>query len=297
MAGKRKAAKTSGDPLFVIKLQKGLADRQRLPLSHVLSVLDELRQLVAEIGRDIQRKRGFRHTEGDFGLELVAGEKGIAFQPGSVQASVALTERAATGVKAVQSIIETVGLLESEDFATESSDRQIDRRIVRRLARIAKIQRRDKTEMNLGIHRPGNPFVSATFGSNAISAVRSLQAPTFRVSDTIIYGRLTELTDRTKADDDDGVGFWGELHADDGDTWRVHFKPSDLERVTPLFRKQVQVTGTATYFRIAHPKLACDDIQADKDRDLERAFDELFGCYKNVYKADLQTLIKRAHEE
>jgi hypothetical protein len=36
---------------------------------------------------------------GDFGLELVAGEKGIAFRPGSVQANIAVTERPGTGLK------------------------------------------------------------------------------------------------------------------------------------------------------------------------------------------------------
>ncbi len=288
----------NSDPLFIVKLQKGLADRKRLPLAHVLSVLDELRQLISEIGRDLQRKRRVPAT-GDFGLELVAGDDGIAFRPGSVQASIALTERAGTGIKAIEAILQTVDLLESEDFATQAVAHQIDRRVVRRFSRIATIQRRDRTEMELGIIRSnGKKPVSAIFGANAIAAVRSLQAPTFRVAKTVLYGKLTELVDRTIADDDEEKsGFWGELRSDDGEEWRVQFKSEHLPQVTPLFKQRVMVEGTAVYFRIAHPKLICEAIEADKDRDYVAAFDELYGSDKDLYKADLSTLLKHLHGE
>ena len=282
------------DPVLIVKLEKGLADRQRLPLAHVLSVLDELRQLVGEIGREVQRRRGLVNATGDFGLELIAGDKGLAFREGSVQAAIALTERAGTGVKVVQSIIDTVKLLDREDFLEESADRQIDRRIIRRLSRIAQIQRHDRTEMSLGIVKPGesNP-ISATFGSNAIATVRSLQAPTFHVHEAVLYGRLFHLLDRTNSENDEEErGFWGELHSDDGDTWRLQFKPHEERKVTPLFRERVVAKGTAVYYRIAHPKLICDTIEADKERDVDTAFDELFGCNRNIYRADLSTILK-----
>jgi len=37
----------SSETIFTVKLEKGLAERKRLPLAHVISVLDELRQLIA----------------------------------------------------------------------------------------------------------------------------------------------------------------------------------------------------------------------------------------------------------
>jgi hypothetical protein len=292
-------AKT-GDPLFTVKLAKGLADRKRLPLEHVISVLDELRQLITEIGKEVQRRKGTVKATGDFGLELVAGEKGIAFQPGSVQANIVVTERPGTGFKVIQSVIKAVELLDSEDFPEASADQNIDRRIIHHLSRIARIQKSDKTEMRLSIIRPGQEkAVAATFGSNAIQAVQSLQAATFRVEDTILYGKLFQLMDKTADEEEEKEkGFWGELKTDAGETWRIHFlRPEDLEGVIPLFRKQVKVTGAAVYYRLHHPKLICKAIELDKDRDLEAAFDELYGCDKNLYKTDLGSILKELHGE
>ncbi len=287
------------ETIFTVKLQKGLAERRRLPLAHVISVLDELRQLISEIGKDLQRRRGTVKATGDFGLELIAGEKGIAFKPGSVQANIAVTERPATGYKAIQSIIETIELLDREDFPEASADKQIDRRVIRHLSRIGKIQKRDHTEMQLSVVRADRAkSLSARFGSNAIAAVRSLQAPTFKVDATALYGKLVQLLDRTSDEDDsDEKGFWGELIADDGEHWRVQFKPSQVEKAGTLFRKQVKVIGTALYYRIAHPKIVCDDVVPDLERDYEAAFDQLYGCNKEVYKADLQSLLKQIHGE
>jgi hypothetical protein len=299
MASATKLKKTISDPLFTIKLQKGLADRERLPLIHVLSVLDELRQLVAEIGRDLQRRRGTPNATGDFGLEIQAGETGILFRGGSVQANVVVTERPGTGVKAIQAILDTIALLDREDFAEESVDKQIDVRIVRRLSRIARIQRRDHTEMRLGIIRPGKtePASSAIFGSNGMAAVRSLQTPTFKIEHSVLYGRLFQLLDRTMVEDEEERGFWGELRTDADEIWRIQFGPEDVEKAAPLFRSRVEVTGTAFYYRIAHPKLICRDIKLDRDRDFEGAFDQLYGCDKNVYKTDLAKILKEIRGE
>jgi hypothetical protein len=186
---------------------------------------------------------------------LIAGEHGIAFKAGSVQANIAVTERPGTGFKVIQSVIDTIGLLDREDFPEATADRQIDRRIIRRLGRIARIQRHDRTQMRLSVTRPNQlKPVTANFGPNAVAAVRSLQAPTFRVEGSILYGKLTELVDRTTIEDEEERGFWGELVADDGETWRILFRANDEEKATPLFRKQVKVIGTAVYYRIARPK-------------------------------------------
>ena len=67
-------------PVFTIKLQKGLAERQRLPLADVISVLEEVRQMIADVGREIQRDLGIEKPTGDFGLELLAGAQGIVLE-------------------------------------------------------------------------------------------------------------------------------------------------------------------------------------------------------------------------
>ena len=69
-------------PLFVVRLEKGLADRQRLPLAHVISVLEEVRQMILDAGRELQADIGIEQPVLDFGLELIAGPDGVVFQPG-----------------------------------------------------------------------------------------------------------------------------------------------------------------------------------------------------------------------
>jgi hypothetical protein len=56
------------EPILIVKLQRGLAERQRLPLDHVLRVLEEVRQMVADAGRDIHRNMGLEHQTVEFGL-------------------------------------------------------------------------------------------------------------------------------------------------------------------------------------------------------------------------------------
>ena len=45
------------------------------------------------------------------------------------------------------------------------------------------------------------------------------------------------------------------------------------------------------------PKIVADSITLDAYRDYEAAYDEMFGSYKNVFNADLNTLIKRNRED
>ncbi|MGA2218060.1 MAG: hypothetical protein ABSG51_08235 [Terracidiphilus sp.] len=253
------------DPIFVVKLQKGLAERQRLPLEHVIRVLEEVRQMVADAGRDIQRSMGIDRPTGEFGLELLAGTDGVLFRKGSVQVQVALTSNVETGILATARILETIDSLGKKKYApTDESDRSI----IRRLNRIAKIQETDKTEMQFSLEKAG------------------AKAPVFQVENLTVTGKLCELKD-TRADDEDESGFWGELRRDNGENWRIQFRMGDVEVAAKLFGKQVQVFGNGKYYRIATPKLVVRTINPDTERDYEAAFDELFGCDKKIYPASL----------
>jgi hypothetical protein len=98
-------------PVFTIQLRKGLADRQRLPLADVVFILDEVRLMIVDIGREIQHELGIDKPTGDFGLELLAGPQGILFAPGSVQAHIAITSNIDTGILAAQRVVSTIDAL------------------------------------------------------------------------------------------------------------------------------------------------------------------------------------------
>lgn len=276
----------SGDPIITVKLRKGLADRQRLPLGHVLSVLEEFRQMMANVGRRIQRERGVTAPSSDFVLEILADSDGAYMNKGSLWSSLAITNNAETGILAAQEVIHTLNRLEADDGIPDPTV-GFDKDLIRRVARVARIQRADRLELEVSVEGPGfsKPLV-ATFGAAGIASIRALQTPTFEIEGMSLFGKLIELLDRDPSDDEK-KGFWGELRKETGETWRIQFRPSDIDLVTPLFRKQVVITGDAVYSRIATPKLIAKTIAADAERDYETAFDELFGCYRGAFSPQL----------
>jgi hypothetical protein len=126
MARTKKTQNTISSPTFIVKLEKGLADRQRLPLDHVLRVLEEVRQMIIDAGREIQSDIGMEKPSAEFGLELVADPQGILFKAGSVQAEIAITSNAHIGVLAAKRVVDTVGSLSKKKFHVVSeTDRSI----------------------------------------------------------------------------------------------------------------------------------------------------------------------------
>ncbi|MGD0510847.1 MAG: hypothetical protein ABSA33_03315 [Candidatus Micrarchaeaceae archaeon] len=285
----RKRSTVNEDTIFVVKLQKGLADRQRLPLEHVIRVLEEVRQMVTDAGRDIQRSMGMDRPTGEFGLELLAGTDGVLFRKGSVQVQVAVTSNVQTGILAATRIVETIDSLGQKKYVPVDES---DRSIIRRLNRIAKIQETDKTEMQFSIKRPGEKTKNAAiFNETARATAFSLQAPVFQMEDITVSGKLCELK-VAHPEDDEESGFWGELRRDNGEIWRIQFRMGDADTVTRLFSKQVQIMGSVKYYRISTPKLIAKNITPDTERDYEAAFDELFGCDKKIYPASLDEALK-----
>lgn len=138
----------------------------------------------------------------------------------------------------------------------------------------------------------GKKKAEAVFTEAGISATESLRAPQFEMEGVSLYGKLYELRDSRPEQEEEGRFFWGELFRDNGEQWRVRFTNADMEKATGLFRKQVLVTGKAVYYRAQTPKVIVDEIALDVERDYEAAFDELYGCNKKVYGADLETLLK-----
>src|ERR1039457_1367495 len=135
---------TNEDPVLIVKLQKGLADRQRLPLDHVIRVLEEVRQMVIDAGRELQQDMGLDKPKGDFGLEILAGAGGVVFRKGSVQARIGGRTTVQTGVMAACKIVNAINSLGKKKFAVAY---EADRQIIRRLSGIASIHETDKTEM------------------------------------------------------------------------------------------------------------------------------------------------------
>ncbi|MGH9433916.1 MAG: hypothetical protein ACRD3T_20500 [Terriglobia bacterium] len=243
--------------------------------------------MIQEVGRALQREKGIERPTGDFGLELVGGVK-----KGSVQVNIALTRDMQNARATVEQIIGTVNWLAKMGGRADEVRQpdEIGSKVVRHLNRIAEIQRTDKTEMRLEL-RNGKKKREATFGEAAVASTEVLRSPQFQMGGITLYGKLFELRD-TSPSEDEGEHFWGELKRDNDETWRIQFKSSDISSVVPLFRKQVAVSGTAFYYPVQTPKLVAETFGPDTDRDYEAAFDELYGCNKELYGAPLDALLE-----
>jgi len=266
--------KHSDNAVFTIVFRKGLAERNRLPIEHVIRTLQELDELIKEVGRQVQRERGKENPTGDFGVELLAGRTGLVFQKGSLKASAAITQDLDSAEIAVTRVMDTANLLQRKQPASIDPSGAA---IIRRFARLSGWQRRDKTELRLEWKKTGQRLQSAMFGEAAIQTIESISGAEMIVEGLTLYGKLRELKDRTIEPEDEGKGFWGELLTDAGERWRILFANAALDKVLPLFRKQVVVTGDAKYFKAYNPRLDARSIEKDIDRDYVAAFDKYEG--------------------
>lgn len=297
------------DPVFTISLQRGLADRHRLPIGQVISVLNEVRQMLIETGREIQKERGIDPRPLDFGLELVAEEDGKTFTKGSLRARIAITNNVEVGIEAAERVLDTVYALNaprkpSARFITATQE-PATAKIVNRLDRIAFIHEQSRAQARFQVAvpkalQPLQPEVktrtTATFGSMAVKRIAAMREPVFTEEDVTLYGRLVELKDKAQIEVQGGK-FWGELRRDNGERWRVQFDDEYQTTAAPLFRQQVRISGNAYYFQTRAPKLVATEVVPDEQRDYVGAFDELLGVNKALYKADLATLLDRRYGE
>jgi len=271
----------------------------------VIKVLQEVRAMIIDAGREIMKERGVEEPKSDFGLELITAD-GRAFRKGSVCANIAITMDVEVGILAAQALLETVRELEanlSQEVArTPKRLEPKEARIIHRLERIAFINETARAEAKFQVKAPKALIPDraaktirrpAIFGARGVEAIRVYRLPEFVEENLPLYGRLFELKDPAEADVDVGF-FWGELRRDSGERWRVQFSDGDEALVTPLFRRQVIVTGTAHYYQTRTPKLTAyaGAIRADEDSDYEAAFEELFGCEKQAFNMPLDELLK-----
>ena len=295
------------EPIFSVTLDKGLADRHRLPIGQVISVLTEIRQMITETGREIQKQRGLDSPPLDFGLEVLAEDDGRVFKKGSFRARIAITSHMEIGVEAAERVIGLVydlGSMRKPPMRMISSEEPMTAKIVNHLDRMAFIHERSHAEAKFKVtipkafrsDSPAKARTEATFGSKAIKRLAALREPVFTEEDVTLYGRLTQLKDKTLIERDNSK-FWGELRRDNGEVWRIQFEGGDEGTAKPLFRQQVRISGNAFYFQTRTPKLIASEVVKDEPRNYLSAFDELLGANKAFYNADLRTILGRRYGE
>ena len=290
MEYRSRVAHSSSHPVFTVKLTDGLAKRNRLPLEHVLRVLTEMKSLLEEVGKRLQREHGAEKATGDFGLELEAG-----FKRGSVQANILITRNIATGVEAATHVIHTLKRLNPgpRRQARQQVDAEFDHRVLARLNNTSKILEIDKTSLRLELTAKDHDRsrrIAAVFDEATAEIVSKYQEATFQIENITLWGRLRGLLDQS-TDEDEGKYFTGELLLDSGETWRVKFKAADKPKARELWSTQVYLIGGAFYYRMAGPRIVVTEFGADEPRDYEAAFDELHGLNADLYQADLKTLL------
>lgn len=273
--------------VFTITFTKGDAARNRLPLSHVLSVLREIDFMIRDIGVKIQRDRGVVNPTGDFGIELLTGAESMAFLKGSVKAKAVPTRDIDNAIDAITRVIQTTNLLGKKSPVSVD---EYGAPILRHLAQITKVQEKDKTELHLELKTRGNAAKKSVFAETGMQTVKQMTASDFQIEGLTVYGKLKGLRDRSRVEEDDDI--WGELVEENGYVWRIKFKPTDIDKARGLFTRQVSAVGNASYFRANTPRLDVEDIRFDAPADYLKGFDEFSSNYESILgDQDAQELI------
>lgn len=266
-------------PIFSVVLDKGMAAQHRLPLSHVISTLRELDFMIRELGKKIQKDNGVKNADGDFGIELLANNKGFAFRPGSIEAQAEITKDIKNGIETIRYVIGTTNSVEAKKQVVSVDE--YGEPVLRRLARIAPIQEEDKTELSLHLAVPGLPPESSRFGKEGLKKIHKLSSADLEVEELTLYGKLRRLTDRSIKETDDDI--WGQLVEDNGNKWNIKFKPIDLKKARNLFTKQVVVSGDAVYFKTQYPRLDVKVIEKDRPRNYVAGLNAFARKYRDVF--------------
>ena len=283
------------ETLFEVVLSQGLANRNRLPLAHVIAILHRVQDAIRDVGKIIQREQGREVVDGDFGIELLATEQGFSFRKGSIRCLAALTKDLANGKEAVREVMRTADHLQKKRPGSIGIEGQV---VIPKLAQIAEIQKKDQTQlqMALAVPRAKKPQI-AVFSEPGIRTIEAICAEQTKEFGLSLYGKLRELFDRSIGDKPSKY-FWGELLRDNGEVWRARFDSAQEKEILALFRKHVVLHGDVTYFQGLSPRIDVTKAALDEDRDYEAAFEELYGCDADIYgKEDFGALIAEMRGE
>jgi hypothetical protein len=271
--------KTVNNPVFSIVFSKGTADQHRLPLAHVLESLTEIATMIREVGIQVQRANGVENPDGDFGIELLAGEKGGAFYASSVMARAAVTRDVKNGLVTLGKIFAVTDTVEKKTVRSVDS---FGEPVLRRLAIVGRIQEKDNTELKMQLVSSRGKPKETKFSAKGIETLRAMSAAELAIEAVTLYGKLQRLSDYSN--DDEGQFFWGHLKEDSGKIWRIRFKTSELSKVQKLFTKQVIIAGDATYFKTRSPRVYVSDIREEKGKDYLAAMERFQKNYGPVFK-------------
>ena len=267
------------NPVFSIVFSKGSADKHRLPLVHVLDSLSEIAKMIREVGIQVQRANGVENPDGDFGIELLAGEKGGAFYASSVKAQAAVTRDVKNGMETISRIFAVTDTVEKKKV--QSVDK-FGEPILRRLVAVGKIQEKDNTELKMELVSSRRKPLETRFSAQGAATLRAMDAAELAIESITIYGKLKRLSDYNE--DEEGRFFWGLIREDNGKEWRVRFGTGELPKVQKLFTRQVVISGDAAYFKTRSPRIVATDIREEKPRDYMAALDRFQRNYGNVFK-------------
>jgi hypothetical protein len=110
-----------------------------------------------------------------------------------------------------------------------------------------------------------------------------MKSPELAVDGITLYGKLRELKDRSRGEDESGY-FWGELIEENGQKWRIRFRDSEQKKVLNLFRKQVTIVGDVTYFKTQAARVDVSQIDEDSFPDYLAAFNHFGETYEDVFQ-------------
>jgi hypothetical protein len=215
---KQRTERKPQEAIFTVTLRHGLADRHRLPLAEAIKLLNEIKLLITDAGKEVERAHGVPDPTGDFGLEILASSSGNMFGRGSVRATVAMTKNIDFAAETVAHLLATLQDLNRPNKKPPERVSRIEAAVISRLDRLAFLSQATKAEAEFRFSAPHTvipPGIKhpskAKFGETAIRRMQEIeQSLTFEERAVTVYGKLYELRDKSRDFSEERTGFWGD---------------------------------------------------------------------------------------
>lgn len=266
-------------PRIRVSLQGGRADLHRAPVKDLVLLLTEVQNLVLDLGRQLAGaeapepviEQSCRLEVVGLSLTSVSPELELAFDAEERPNNV--------GRRAMEAACAAFGALREPtgDVGVVSAPEAVDR-----IEAMSGLLERGYTRIEAAYVQDGRTL-TGVLDHELRAHLLSRAAAAVAVERVTIRGVLYGLEDRPSETREKRT-FGGRALDDAGEVWTVRFRQDQVDLARELWRKTVELTGSARYSRARGPALHVETGRVIATPDWQQAMARYHGAWKDLYR-------------
>ncbi len=257
-----------------MSLKGGKAEEHRAPVRDFVQLLLETQELVLDLGRHFY---GTEVPEEVIEKSCQVNIVGLSY--GSVIPELELDDLNAIGLKAFEEACRAFSVLRDPAIAPVSV---LGPEAISRIGRMGTLLDHGYSHIEVAYVQDGQTLLTGTLDQELRGKILEEHGLTIHVEGVTVQGLLYQLEDRPSAREK--TSFNAELLDEAGKIWSVRFKQGDVERARQLWKRPVQLTGTASYSPVRRPLLLADGAEPVTAESWEQAIARYRGAWKDLYR-------------